>query len=158
MVQQFRCKQATRKCQELHAPGKQTGRSMHVMYVYTSFDTYSDRHVLGLLLRAGVIALCCAVLCCVVLCCVVLCCARGSTTIFSYILLMYYCCCIPVQHKKRPKIKWKMKAQHCCCTYKMLVEDILEEFRKPLDYRPDCCCRFLAQIFFAEQNLSLIHI
>ena len=34
---------------------------MHVMYVHTSFDTSSDRHVLGLLIYcAGVIALCCA--------------------------------------------------------------------------------------------------
>ena len=32
------------------------------MYVHTSFDTYSDRHVLGLLLCAGVVAMCCAVL------------------------------------------------------------------------------------------------
>ena len=30
------------------------------MYVHTSFDMYSDRLVLGLLLCAGVIALCCA--------------------------------------------------------------------------------------------------
>ena len=37
------------------------------MRVYTCFDMYSDRHVLGLLLCAGVIALCCAVLCCAVL-------------------------------------------------------------------------------------------
>ena len=44
-----------------HASGKQPGRRMHVR---TSCDMYSDRHVLGLLLCAGVIALCCAVLCC----------------------------------------------------------------------------------------------
>ena len=31
------------------------------MYIHTSFDMYSDRHVLGLLRCAGVIALCCAV-------------------------------------------------------------------------------------------------
>ena len=40
------------------------------MYLHTSFDTYSDRHILGFLTCAGGIALCCAVLCC----------ARGSTT------------------------------------------------------------------------------
>ena len=38
------------------------------MYVHTNCDTYSDGHVLGLLLCAGVVALCCAVLCCAVLC------------------------------------------------------------------------------------------
>ena len=65
MVQHFRCKQATCKRHELHAPGKQPGRRMHVR---TSFDMYSDRHVFGLLLCAGVIVLCCAVLCCAVLC------------------------------------------------------------------------------------------
>ena len=32
------------------------------MYVHPSFEIGSDRHVLGLLLCAGVIALCCAVL------------------------------------------------------------------------------------------------
>ena len=32
------------------------------MYVHTSFDMYSDRHMLDLLLCAGVTALCCAVL------------------------------------------------------------------------------------------------
>ena len=32
------------------------------MYAHTSFDTYSNRYVLGLLLCAGVIGLCCAVL------------------------------------------------------------------------------------------------
>ena len=47
------------------------------MYVHTSFDTYSDRHVLGcLLLCAGVLAR---------YGCAVLCCARGSTT--TYILV-----------------------------------------------------------------------
>ena len=34
------------------------------LYVHTSFDMYSDRHVLGLLLCSRVNALCCAVLCC----------------------------------------------------------------------------------------------
>ena len=60
-------------------------RDAACMYVQTSFDTYSDRHVLGLLLCAGVIALCCAVL-------VV---QRQHT--YSYILLLYCCCCTPVQ-------------------------------------------------------------
>ena len=36
------------------------------MYVH-AFHMYSDGHVLGLPLGAGVIALCCAVLCCAVL-------------------------------------------------------------------------------------------
>ena len=57
------------------------------MYVHTSFDTYSDRLVLGLLLCAGVIALCCAALCCAALCCPVLCSryrCRYSTT-YSHI-------------------------------------------------------------------------
>ena len=40
-------------------------RDVACMYVHTSFDTYSDRHVLGLLLCAGVI---CAVPCCALLC------------------------------------------------------------------------------------------
>ena len=31
-------------------------------YMHTSFDMYSDKHVLGVLLCAGLIALCCAVL------------------------------------------------------------------------------------------------
>ena len=38
--------------------------AVYVQYVRTSFDTSSDRHVLGVLLDAGVIALCCGVLCC----------------------------------------------------------------------------------------------
>ena len=50
-------------------------RDAGCMYVHISFDAYSDRHVLGLLLSAGVIALCRAVICC----------ARGSTT--TYILV-----------------------------------------------------------------------
>ena len=56
------------------------------MYVHTSFGMCSDRHVLGLLRCAGMIALCCAVLCCAVLCC-----ARGTTAVdtqrqqYSYI-------------------------------------------------------------------------
>ena len=45
------------------------------MYEHTSFDTYSGRHVLGLLFRAGGVAL---------LCCAVLRCFSGSTT---YILV-----------------------------------------------------------------------
>ena len=49
-------------------------RDAPCIYVHTSFDTYSDRHVLGLLPCAGEIALCFAVLCC----------ARGSKT---YILV-----------------------------------------------------------------------
>ena len=37
MVHHFTCKQKTCKCQELHAPGKQTGCSMHVRtYFYSS--------------------------------------------------------------------------------------------------------------------------
>ena len=46
MVQHFRFKQATCKCQELHAPGKQTGRSMHVrtylvlIFIRTLIGTY----------------------------------------------------------------------------------------------------------------------
>ena len=47
------------------------------MYSY-SFDVYSDRHVLGLLLCAGLIALCCIVLCCAVRCGAVLCCVGGT--------------------------------------------------------------------------------
>ena len=78
MVLHFRCKQATCKCQEFHAPGKRTG--------HTSFGTYSDRHELGLCLHcAGVIAL--------LLCCAVLCCARGSTTTCILVLLLRYRCC-----------------------------------------------------------------
>lgn len=36
MVQHFRCKQATCKFQELHAPGKQPGTRMHV-YMHMLF-------------------------------------------------------------------------------------------------------------------------
>ena len=67
------------------------------MFAHTSFDRYSDWHVLGLLLCAGVIALCCAVLCCAVLSC-----DRGtaagcrcSTTTYSYMCtagLIVLCC------------------------------------------------------------------
>ena len=57
----FRYKQATCKCQELHAPGKQPDAAC-MLYVHTSFDMYSDRHVFGLLLGARVIALWIAVL------------------------------------------------------------------------------------------------
>ena len=56
----FRCKQTTCKCQELHAQDNK--RDAACMYVHASCGTYSDRHVLGLLLCAGGIALCCAVL------------------------------------------------------------------------------------------------
>ena len=57
-------------------------RDAACIYLYTSFDTYSDRHVLGcLLLCAAVVAL----LRCALLCFAVLCCARGSTT--TYILV-----------------------------------------------------------------------
>ena len=39
-------------------------RDVACMYVHTSFDTYSDRHVLGLLLCAeGIALLWCALLC-----------------------------------------------------------------------------------------------
>ena len=56
-------------------------RDVACMYVHTSFDTYSDRHVLGLLRCAGVIALCR----------VVLCCARSSTTTYILVhILVYY--------------------------------------------------------------------
>ena len=72
MAQHFRCKQATCRCHELHAPGRHSGRSMHVRT--RVFCTYSDRHELGLLPCAGGVALCFAVLCC----------ARGST---AYILV-----------------------------------------------------------------------
>ena len=79
-------------------------RSAACMYVHASFDTYSDRHALGLLFCAGVIALCCAVLCC----------ARDSDTLRQHTRTYYCCCYISVQHKKRfPPPKWK-KAQHCC--------------------------------------------
>ena len=79
-------------------------RSAACMYVHASFDTYSDRHALGLLFCAGVIALCCAVLCC----------ARDSDTLRQHTRTYYCCCYISVQHKKRfPPQKWK-KAQHCC--------------------------------------------
>ena len=40
---------------------------MYCIYARTAFYTYSDQHVLGLVLCAGVITLCCAVLCCAVL-------------------------------------------------------------------------------------------
>ena len=40
MVLHFRCKQATRKYHELHAPGKQPERRMHVHIPGTSFDMY----------------------------------------------------------------------------------------------------------------------
>ena len=61
-------KQATCKCQSSMLQENKPDAAR--MYVHTFFDTYSDRHVLGLLLCAGVIALWC----------VVLCCARGSDT------------------------------------------------------------------------------
>ena len=76
----FWCKQAIGKCQELHAPGKQTERSMHVRTCF--FDTYSDRHVLGLLLFSGGIGL---------LCRAVLCCTRGPTT-YIHSRTQYDCC------------------------------------------------------------------
>ena len=31
----------------------------------------------------------------------------------------------------------------------------VREFRKPLDYRPDYCCRFLVQIMLLEQNIAV---
>ena len=68
-------------------------RDAAYMCVRTSFDTHSDRHVLGcLLLCAAVIAL---------LCCAVLCCAHGSTTTYilvhttAVLLLLYPCTAIP---------------------------------------------------------------
>ena len=66
MFQHFRRKQATCKCQELRSPGKQTGRSMHVrtyVRILLLIRTLIGTYVLGVLLCAGVIALCCAVLC-----------------------------------------------------------------------------------------------
>ena len=58
----------------------------------------SDRHVLGLLLCAGLIALCCAVLCCAC----DLCSSRCSTTsaLRSYIKKRFI----------KPKKKWEKKA------------------------------------------------
>ena len=55
-------------------------------------DLYSDRHVLGLLLCAGVIALSCASLCC----------ARGSHTQRHTRTYYYCCCCILTKIGKRP--------------------------------------------------------
>ena len=76
------------------------------MHALASFDTYCDRHVLGLLLCAGVIVLLCAVLCC----------ARGSDTQRPHICAYYCCCSTPVQYlNKGPRQKWgKKKAGHCC--------------------------------------------
>ena len=79
------------------------------MHVHTSFDTYSDRHVLGVLLCAGVIALCRAVLCF----------ARGSTTAYvlvhtTAVLLLLY---TGTAYLKRPPNNGK-----CRLLYKMLVD------------------------------------
>ena len=78
------------------------------MYVHTSsFETYSDRHVLGLLPCAGVIALCYAVLCCALLC------PRFNDNILhttAVLLLLYTDTALT---KGLPE-EWKMKAQHCC--------------------------------------------
>ena len=71
----FRCEQATCKCQALHAPGN---AACTYVNTYTSFDAYSDRHVLGLLLCAGGIALRCAVL-------------AVQRRTYPYILLRYSC-------------------------------------------------------------------
>ena len=88
--------------------GKQTGHSIHVRTSF--FDAYSDRHVLGLQLCAGVIALCCDVLCC----------ARGSDNILvHHCCTRYCCCCIPVQHKQKPL---KKENEGSMLLYKMLED------------------------------------
>ena len=85
MVQHFRCKQATCQCQEIHASGKQTGRSMRtyiLILIRTLISTYF-------------IALCFAVLCSALL-----------FSRFNDIHARTYCgtavcCCIPGTHRSR---------------------------------------------------------
>ena len=91
------------------------------MYIHNSFDTYSDRHVLGyLLLCAGVIVL----LCRGVLRFAVLAIQRQHT--YSYKLLLHCCCCIPVQrfrplrsltkkHGLERQIYFRCKQATCKC-------------------------------------------
>ena len=75
MVKHFRCKQATCQCQELHAPGKQTGRSMR---------TYT------LILIRTLIGTCLIALCFAVLCSALLFSRFNNTRNHSYVLR--YCC------------------------------------------------------------------
>ena len=65
MVQHFRCKQV--RCNAKRSMLQENKWDAACMYVHASFDKYSNRHIIGLLLCAGVITLRCAVPCYTVL-------------------------------------------------------------------------------------------
>ena len=91
MIQQFRSKQVTCECQELHAANNQTERSMHA-------------HTYNLLIRAliGSYLVCCLG---VALCCA-LPCSRFNvihTRTYYCEVLLFVAVYVPVQHKKQLK-------------------------------------------------------
>ena len=77
---------------------------MYCIYARTAFYTYSDQHVLGLVLCAGVITLCCAALCSRY-------CCRYSIT---YMIQLLYTGTVYIQNV-REETKRSNKAQQQCC-------------------------------------------
>ena len=74
------------------------------MYVHTYFDTYSDRHVFGLLLCAGGIALCFAVL-------------AVQRLTYSYMLLRY-CCLLLHTYRSRTFVAVQKTMENEDCSIK----------------------------------------
>ena len=82
MFQYCRCKQGVANAKRSML--QENNSNAAYMYVHTFFDTYSNWHVLGLLLCAGVIALCCAVLADLILNNIVVHTARTAVAVYRY--------------------------------------------------------------------------
>ena len=123
MVQHVRCKQATYKRPRAPCSWKTNGTQHACPYRYTYFDTYSGRHVLGLLLCVGGMALCCAVLA-----------VQRHTYpyIYTAAVLLLVAVYVRYGYSKRKK-RWKKKREIRLLLYNM-IEDIYACWLSPTLY------------------------